>query len=169
MRQPCFSAKNVGQVFNLSIRSQSERTTLRRGLSLLEVILAIAIFGTSLAVIGELVRIGSNSAAAARDLSDGQRLCSNLMNEIAAGVLPPTAVSQTSCTEDATWLYSVAADTTEIEGLLAVTVTVEQDPQFYSRPHTVTLVRWVVDPASLETETTEEGTGTSTTGGPSAP
>lgn len=141
----------------------------RRGLSLLEVILAIAIFGTSLAIIGELVRIGSNSAAAARDLSDGQRLCSNLMNEIAAGVLPPTAVSQTSCLEDATWLYSVAADATEIEGLLAVTVTVEQDPQFYSRPHSVTLVRWVADPAMLETEITEEGASTSTAGGANAP
>jgi hypothetical protein len=141
---------------------------MRRGLSL-QVILAIAIFGTSLAVIGELVRIGNNSAAAARDLSDGQRMCSNLMNEIAAGVAPPTAVSQTSCPEDATWLYTVAADTTDVEGLLAVTVTVEQDPQFYSRPRSVALVRWVVDPATLETEPAEEGTTTSpTTGGPSA-
>lgn len=133
------------------------QTAVRRGLSLLEVILAIAIFGAALAVIGELVRIGNINATAARDLTDGQRLCSNLMNEIAAGAMPPTAVSVTSCPEDATWLYTVAADTTDVEGLLAVTVTVEQDPQFYSRPHSVTLVRWVVDPATLETETTEEG------------
>jgi prepilin-type N-terminal cleavage/methylation domain-containing protein len=145
----------------MSQRTNSERILLRRGLSLLEVILAIAIFGVSLSSIGELVRLGSRSAAAARDLSDGQRLCSNLMNEIAAGVVPPTAVSQPACPDDATWLYSVTADTTDVSGLLAVTVTVQQDAQFYSRPHSVTLVRWVADPAALETETTEEGTTTS--------
>jgi prepilin-type N-terminal cleavage/methylation domain-containing protein len=150
-----------------------QQPSCKRGFSLLEVILAIAIFGTSLAIIGELVRLGSMSAAAARDLSDGQRICSNLINEIAAGVMPPTAVSQTSCPEDATWLYSVTADATDVDGLLAVSVTVEQDPQFSSRPHSVTLVRWVVDPAALVPETTEEGTtassGSTPSGGTSAP
>src|SRR5262245_60590342 len=97
----------------------------RHGLSLPEAILAIAIVGAALAVIGELVRIGNVNAMAARDLTDGQRICANLMNEIAAGVTPPTAVSQATCPEDETWLYSVTADTTEVTGLLSVTVTVE--------------------------------------------
>lgn len=145
----------------------------RRGLSLLEVILAIAIFGAALAVIGELVRIGNTSAAAARDLADGQRICSNLMNEIAAGVAPPTAVSAVSCPEDATWLYSVTAEPTDVAGLLSVTVTVEQDPQFVSRPRSFSLVRWVVDPAALPVEeapaegTTAPEGGTTTAGGAS--
>ena len=166
------SAATVGQVFNLSVRSRSERTTFRRALSLLEVILAIAIFGVSLAIIGELVRLGSMAAAAARDLSDGQRMCSNLMNEIAAGIAPPTAVSQTACPDDATWLYSVTADSTDVSGLLAVTVKVEQDPQFYSRPHSVTFVRWVADPAVLEAAAAEEeaaATDAAAAGGASAP
>jgi prepilin-type N-terminal cleavage/methylation domain-containing protein len=145
----------------------------RRGLSLLEVILAIAIFGGALAIIGELVRIGNINAAAARDLTDGQRICSNLMNEIAAGVTPPTSVSGAACPEDETWLYSVAAEPADVTGLLAVTVTVEQDPQFVSRPHTFSLVRWVVDPAALPAEETTEPSATTTSGttsgGTSAP
>jgi general secretion pathway protein I len=135
----------------------------RLGLSLLEVILAIAIFGSALAIIGELVRIGNINAAAARDLTDGQRICSNLMNEIAAGVTPPTSVSSAACPEDETWLYSVAAEPTDVTGLLAVTVTVEQDPQFVSRPHSFTLVRWVVDPAVAESATEAAATGSSST------
>ncbi len=171
MRQQLARLPDVGRPFE-AVHDGPEGPSYRRGLSLLEVILAIAIFGAALAVIGELVRIGNTNAIASRSLSDGQRICSNLMNEIAAGVAPPTAVSQTTCPEDATWLYSVAADSTDVEGLLAVTVTVEQDPQFASRPHSVTLVRWVVDPAALATETTEEGTTTSSAtpaGGASAP
>jgi type II secretion system protein I len=143
----------------------------RRGLSLLEVILAIAIFGGALAIIGELVRIGNLNAAAARDLTDGQRICSNLMNEIAAGVAPPTSVSGAACPEDETWVYSVSAEQTDVPGLLAVTVMVAQDPQFVSRPHSVTLVRWIVDPATLATEATTDASGTTSgtpSGGPSA-
>jgi hypothetical protein len=84
------------------------------------------------------------------------------MNEIAAGVTAPTTISGASCPEDATWLYSVAAEPTDVAGLLAVTVTVEQDPQFASRPRTFSLVRWVVDPAELPVEeTTDEGAATS--------
>lgn len=144
----------------------------RRGLSLLEVILAIAIFGAALAIIGELVRIGNVNAAAARDLSDGQRICSNVMNEIAAGITPPEPVSGATCVEDETWLYSVIAEPTDVTGLLSVTVTVEQDPQYVSRPHSFSLVRWVVDPASVTADPATGETATSSSaagGGTSAP
>lgn len=155
----------VGQASRLPFRSRSERTPWRHGLSLLEVILAIAIFGAALAVIGELVRIGNVNAAAARDLTDGQRICSNLMNEIAAGVTPPESVSGATCMEDETWLYSVTAEPTDVEGLLSVTVMVEQDPQYVSRPHSFSLVRWVVDPASA----IEDSSSSTAAGGTSAP
>ncbi len=168
MRQRRSSSTIVGRPFRY-VHMGEGPSYLRRGLSLLEVILAIAIFGASLAVIGELVRIGNDNAAAARDLSDGQRICSNVMNEIAAGVLPPTAASQAPCPEDATWLYSIAADSTDVSGLLAVTVTVEQDPQFYSRPHSVQLVRWVADPAVLEAAAEEETANATAAGDANAP
>ncbi|MBW8884274.1 MAG: prepilin-type N-terminal cleavage/methylation domain-containing protein, partial [Planctomycetia bacterium] len=48
------------------------RSAPQRGLSLMEVILAIAILGGALAMIGQLIRIGSRSAAEARDLTMSQ-------------------------------------------------------------------------------------------------
>jgi hypothetical protein len=72
--------------------------------------------------------------------------------------------------EDETWLYSVTAEPTDVTGLLSVTVTVEQDPQYVSRPHTFSLVRWVADPAALtEESTTGETTSSAAAGGTSAP
>src|SRR5687768_18501382 len=67
----------------------------RAGLTLLEVMLAIAIFGVSLVAIGELIRIGSVNAAAARDLTEAQRHCNNVMAEIGAGITPPDAATDT--------------------------------------------------------------------------
>ena len=54
---------------------------VRRGLSLLEVMLAIAILGGSIAVIGELIRVGTISAAKTRDLTTAQILCESTLAE----------------------------------------------------------------------------------------
>ena len=152
------------------------RTHLRRpGLTLLEVILAIAIFGGALVAIGELIRIGSVSAAAARDLTEAQRYCNNVMAEVSAGILPPESTSGAEVEGAEGWLYSVEAMPLDgQEGLLSVAVTVEQDPALYHKPLSFTLVRWMTDPAATEAAATEaeankasSTTTTSSTGGAS--
>ena len=65
----------------------------RRGLSLLEVVLAIAIMGSAMIIIGNLVSLGSNSAGVTKWRSDAQILCNAKMAEISAGVLPLESVS----------------------------------------------------------------------------
>lgn len=119
----------------------------RAGLSLLEVLLAIAILGGSLAVLGQLVQIGSRSAVAVRDLTQAQLLCENKLAEISAGVALPEPVVQEQAEESSEWLYSV--ETTQVDdlGLLSVTVRVEQDPKLVARPLFFSLTRWMVDPA----------------------
>ncbi len=134
-------------------RKASSRHTLRnrRGLTLLEVMLAIAIFGMSLVAIGELIRIGSVNAAAARDLTEAQRLCNNVMAEIGAGITPPDAASDTPVEGNEDWLYSIESEPLEEqEGMLWVSVTVQQDPAQNSKPAKFTLVRWMTDPAATE-------------------
>jgi prepilin-type N-terminal cleavage/methylation domain-containing protein len=119
----------------------------RRGLSLLEVMLAIAILGGALATLGQLVRIGARSSVAVRDLTQGQLLCENKLAEIAAGVVPPEPVSREPAEETGEWLLSVDVQPVDDLGLLGVTVLVEQDPEQISRPSSVQLTRWMVDPA----------------------
>ena len=69
------------------------RRSRRRGLSLLEVILAIAILGGALATIGQLIRVGARNAAEARDLTMAQLYAESEMNGIAAGWYPMDEVS----------------------------------------------------------------------------
>jgi prepilin-type N-terminal cleavage/methylation domain-containing protein len=68
----------------------SGRRRRNAGLSLLEVILAIAILGGCIAVIGELVRLGARQAEEARELTTAQLLCESKLEEIAAGVSRPS-------------------------------------------------------------------------------
>ena len=67
----------------------------RRGLSLLEVILAIAILGGSMAVIFELVRIGVISAIETRVRSEANILCDAKMAEVSAGVIELKPIAAT--------------------------------------------------------------------------
>ncbi|MCE9525942.1 MAG: type II secretion system GspH family protein [Planctomycetales bacterium] len=129
-----------------------QRRKLRRpGLTLMEVMLAIAIFGLALVAIGELIRIGSVSAAAARDLTEAQRLCNNVMAEVGAGIIPPDSTSETPVEGSEDWLYTLESrPLEEQEGMLWVSVTVQQDSAKYIRPAKFTLVRWMTDPAAIE-------------------
>lgn len=120
--------------------------SFKRGLSLLEVILAIAILGGSLAVLGELLRLGSMAAARSRDLSTAELLCETKLAEVASGIEPMDGASSTPIDDSGEWLYSVTVGETDQEGLLSILVTIQQNPETAARPVMFSLTRWVIDP-----------------------
>lgn len=117
----------------------------RRGFSLLEIILALAILTGAVAVIGELVRLGLRNAQLARDITQAQLLCESKLAEITSGMQPPMVVDGVPCEFAPDWLYSVQVYPLEIEGLLGVEVLVYRPEanQSNARFH---LVRWMQDP-----------------------
>ena len=133
----------------------------RSGLSLLEVMLALAILGLSLVAIGELMRIGSRSAEMARDLTTAQILCETKMAEIVTGLLPCTPITEAPIQDAGSgtdWLYAIETQTIDQQGLISVRVTVQQNPDFASRPVSFSLVRWMIDPNSQTTTTSSSET-----------
>lgn len=116
-----------------------------RGMTLLEVMLALLVLVVALAGIATLTSLGRQSGADARDLTMGQLLCEGKMAEIAAGV---TAAGNTQgrFPNDPDWNFSVSSSATDTPGLLNVRVTVTQDPATYSEPLEFVLVRWIPDP-----------------------
>lgn len=127
-------------------RRFASRKQSRRGLTLLEVILSIAILGLALAMIGELVRLGTRSALAAHELSIAHLLADSRMAEVASGAVPPTAVSSRPCEEAPEWVYSIEIRRPSQPGLLQVTVTVQQDPSIFNFPISFQLNRFLTDP-----------------------
>jgi len=125
----------------------------RRGLSLMEVILAIAILGGSMAVIGQLLHLGSRNAAMARDLTLAQLYCETKVNEILVGTITPEAISDVELDETSAkgeWLYKIDVLGTETPGVIAVNVTVGQNPNIITRPVSFSISRLMVDPQMVE-------------------
>ncbi|MGI9519707.1 MAG: prepilin-type N-terminal cleavage/methylation domain-containing protein [Pirellulaceae bacterium] len=98
----------------------------RNGLSLLEVIVAAAILGLAMAAIGNFVHLGSMSASQSKWISEAQILCDTKMAEISAGVLPLQNNGGSTVLEDPNWMYTVEVQSSNIDGLLSVTVTVQR-------------------------------------------
>ena len=124
-----------------------------RGFSLLEVVLALAILVGAIAVLGELVRLGTVNAGSARDLTQAQLLCESKMAEISAGLILPEMVQAVPCEYNAEFLYSIDVQPTDMPGLVALRVTVTQDLPASHRPAEFSLLRWIQDPL-LELPTT---------------
>ncbi|MEX2174377.1 MAG: prepilin-type N-terminal cleavage/methylation domain-containing protein [Pirellulaceae bacterium] len=123
------------------------RSQTRRGLTLMEVILSIAILGGALATIGELIRIGARNAAAARDLSLAQIYCETKLNEVAAGVVSLDSTGSETLDEAGEWQCEIATGEASQPELIAVIVTVQQNPDTVSNPVSFSLTRWIIDPA----------------------
>jgi type II secretion system protein I len=147
------------------MKCSSGKQTNRSGLTLLEVMIALAILGPSLAAIGELIRIGADAADRATELTTAQFLCDSKLAEIKSGVLPADSVGPIPFeifeTEEP-WEYMVLVDSVDDQGLLLVEVTVSQLREDGRPPAMVTLTTWMIDPTmdseadALESEAAAE-------------
>ena len=145
------------------------------GLTLLEIILAIVIFGGVVVILGEVGRNALRSAAYARDMTQAELICESLMGMLLAGVIPLEVQTETPLESleseypdtnafrfgnrgEPAWYYSIDIYSTEEEGLLEVVITVRQNSPNEQRPITCRLLRWMIDPdylAEMEAEMEE--------------
>lgn len=135
----------------------------RTGITLLEVILATAIFLGALTAILQLMRLGHDSRVSARLDAQATLLCESKMGEYVSGMIELTAVSEAAFEDDASeeWTYSTTIDDGGGESLLMVTVLVEHRMMDESVNSYFQLTRLMRDPqlfldAALELVDTEE-------------
>src|SRR5947208_9569279 len=102
----------------------SRPSSPRRGLSLLEVLVALAIFLLSFVAIGRLVTLASDHAIELQQQSQATRLAQSKLNEVLCGALTLES-AEGSFDEDADWQWSVDAEQ-GTAGLWTVTVTVKR-------------------------------------------
>jgi type II secretion system protein I len=150
----------------------------RRGLSLLEVILALSILAFSAAYLAQAMGLATENAIKAQDLTRAELVAESVMNQVIAGVLPSDPVSWTpymAATGDSGWLYSIQNVPAEVEGMLGFSIAVKRNDLDAANPavYDFFMNRWIIDPAlGLDTPPEEEegidGTTTGTTGGTGA-
>jgi len=119
----------------------------RRGMSLLEVILATGILLGAAVVLFELASIGRAHIESAEDLAAAQQICQTRLNEMLAGAAPIRVAENEPLEEGSEWAISVQLDTVgHMPGLSALRVSVARDASPGHRAKRYTLVRWIRNP-----------------------
>lgn len=134
----------------------------RYGFTLLEVILALAILAGALAALGEVMRLGDQTASMTEGETQAQILAASVMDELACGARQLTAVSQAQldANADPPWVYSIAMENTGYQELVSVRVLVEQQLDARLQPAHFELVRWMPNPDYVPPETENDSTST---------
>lgn len=105
----------------------AQRAKQRKGLSLMEAMVSLAILGGALAVIGELISLGARAAEDARDLTKAQLVCDSIMSEFAAKVAMPSPTTHTPCPMAPGFVYSVQMMTHTVPDLVHIKLTIERE------------------------------------------
>lgn len=170
---------------NRSRHEQTLRCKTRRGISLLEVILAIGILGGSIAALSSVVMNGAAAAIDAKNRAMAQLLCEQQMAQLLINNITPMPISEqplASPNPTMAYMLSVQVQPATMNGLLLVQVSVtSQSSDGFGDPLTVSLTRLMLDPnlglEQLEAEeeaaaeeaasgeTSEESSGSSMSGG----
>jgi type II secretion system protein I len=156
------------------------RTHRRRGLSLLEVLVALAIFLLAVVAIGRLIILGGENALEVQMQSEAALICQSQMNKVTAGVVPLSSQAEVPLDEDPAWLWSLDAEQGTVPGLWTVTVRVLRQRPDGTTGEYSSLSAMLLDPSlrgsNQDTvtisgsESTGGGTGgTSQSGGTSQP
>ncbi len=108
-------------------RRVSRQRAARGGLSLLEVIIALAVLAGSAAVIAQMVEMAVRRSTRSEERTEAVTLCHNLMNELVAGVRPwQNMASPQPVDLFSPWDYQVTVEPLGFADLAALTVVVSR-------------------------------------------
>jgi len=150
---------------------------IRPGLTLIEVLVALAIFLLSLGAITRLVTFAGQRAADARRVDEAARLARSKLAEVYAGVVPLSSSGDTPFDEDPDYTWSLTADSGSLTGLWTVTMTVKRKgdagpgfslQQFMLDPTIRGSTQDTVTIASASSSSSSSGSGSNSSSTPSS-
>ncbi len=149
---------------------KKHKRTLRAGLSLLEVVLALSILAVSAALLTQITRMATDNGLMARRLATAQMLCESKMSEVLAGAIPLTSSGWTEITDSGrkqSWYYQIKTESAARPNMIGVRLSVTDQPDSTTaNPELFYIVRWMIDPnLGLDTLPDPSTTTGSSTGG----
>jgi len=140
-------------------RPRANTTRAPQGISLLEIVIALAIFLAATTVIGQLIATGSQAAVGAQLKAEAARRCETVMSEAIAGVVPLESTGDVAFEDDPYWTWSITVSDAPVTDLVQIEARVTRQTRPGQPPATMALVRWVRDPAQWTQSTVETSSG----------
>jgi prepilin-type N-terminal cleavage/methylation domain-containing protein len=131
----------------VSCRAHGRRRCRRQALTLLEVLIALAIFLLAMVVFGEMIVQNGETATYIQRLNLANRLCKSKMAEVASGLVPLSSQDEVAFDDAPDFTWSLDAESGAVDGLWTVTVTVRRPPTDNAAPIEVSLTQMVRDPS----------------------
>jgi general secretion pathway protein I len=128
------------------LTSGALRSIKRRGLTLFEVVLALAIFLAALAALSQLTTNGVRAAMRARLQTQAIIRCESKLAEVIAGVEAFDPVASQRFVDDPRWIWSLSITPTEHPDLIDLEVTVAYTASDIPATSSYSLIRRVRDP-----------------------
>jgi general secretion pathway protein I len=130
--------------------------TRRRGLTLFELLLALAIFLASLAALAHLINSGSRAAIEGRLQTQAIVRCESKLAEVLAGVEPIERTSDTPFADDPDWTWSLEVQPGSVPDLIDLQVTVSHTGNSALANSSYSLRRYVRDPRLFSSRAVKE-------------
>lgn len=124
--------------------------SVRRGMTLLEVVIALAMFFAAMSAIGQILRMGSDSAVRAQIRAEGTQLGESKLNEVIAGVVPLQPASDQPFEEAPQWSWSLTVDDDTDVSIKRLLLTVTHLRSNGSVDHTIKFARMLRDPSIFQ-------------------
>jgi len=132
------------------------KTDSRRGLTLLEIVLSLAIFFGSITALSQLAWTGGRAAVNAKLRSQATIRAEAKLNEVLAGIEPMQSVSGTAFPDDNHWTWSQNVVPSSHPELVQIDLTVSYRGVGRMTNVDVTLRRWAREQALFVKAVTQE-------------
>ncbi len=149
----------VGNVPRVN-RAQTRRR--RSGLTLFELLLALAIFVTSLAALAQLINAGSRAAIEGQLQTEAIVRCESKLAEVLAGVEFIENTSDTAFADDTDWTWSLAVQPSPVPDLIDLKMTVSHQGNSALASSSYSLRRYVRDPRLFASRAVREAVRSTT-------
>jgi general secretion pathway protein I len=128
----------------------------RTGMTLLEVVIALALFFAAMAAISEILHMGSQTAVKAQLRAEASLLGESKLNEVIAGIVPLTPVSEQAFEDALQWTWTLTVEDDTDVSIKRLLLTVNHLNTAGKSDHEIQFARLLRDPAIFQSSGNSE-------------
>lgn len=129
---------------------RADRGPSRHGMTLLEVVIALAMFFAAMSAISQILRMGSDSAIRAQIQAEGTLLGESKLNEVIAGIVPLQAATDQPFEDAPQWSWSLSVEDDTDVAIKRLLLTVAHRRADGTSDRQIKFARMLRDPAIFQ-------------------